>query len=121
MIKLKNKTRDKHTTIQYSEGLVTSKARFLPKGHELLGTCLAVPSLQFFSLCVILKVQLSQGFYFHCKYHKERAMWWGEENMARYLKREPVASPASSRQQAACVASYTQTYFIQRTLELRHE
>jgi len=67
VIKRKNKTRNKHTTIQYSEGLVTSKAHFLPKDHELPGTCLAVHSPQFFYLCVILKVQLSQGFYFHRK------------------------------------------------------
>lgn len=42
---LKTKTISKHTTVQYSEGLVTSKAHFLSKDHELPGTYLAVHSL----------------------------------------------------------------------------
>lgn len=41
----KKQKRGTNTTTQCSEGLVTSKAHFLPKDHELLGTGLGVHSL----------------------------------------------------------------------------
>lgn len=55
-------------------------------------TCLAAHSLWFFYFCIILKVQSSQGFCFHHKYYKERAVW-GEEDMAQVICKEPKRLP----------------------------
>lgn len=45
-------------------------------------------------------MQLSQGFCFHHKYYKERAVW-GEEDMAQGLGEEPITPTAAGQQQAA--------------------
>lgn len=120
--KKQNKEQTHHNSI--FEGLVTSKAHFLPKDHELPGTCLAVHSPQFFYLCVILKVQLSQGFYFHRKLSSRKSYVLGWREYGTIIKEWTIAfqPPANSRLPVGlCRASWAQTYFTQQTLELHRE
>lgn len=107
-------TVSKRTMVQYSKGLVSSKAQFLPKGRELQALVLLYI---LFSLCVILKVQLSQAFISIANFIKSCVL--GEEDMAQEMRKSSWLSQplANSRLPYSC----TQTHFIQQTLELHHE
>lgn len=77
----------KHTTVQCSEGWVTRKAHFLPKDQELQAL---VWLYILFHVCVILKVQLSQGFVSVANIKKELCFGcgrYGTRNKNSWLSR----------------------------------